>query len=43
MNENFLKNGHVEKQEKHVRHLRATGCEDVKCFRTLYMLDWVYC
>jgi len=40
---NFLKNGHFEKPKKHGRHLRAIGCEDVKCFRTLYMLDRVYC
>jgi hypothetical protein len=40
-NGNFLKNGHFEKPEKCGRHLRATGCEDVNCFRT--ELDRVYC
>jgi hypothetical protein len=34
---NFLKNGHLDRggwaEEK---HLRATGCEDVKWFRTVH-------
>jgi hypothetical protein len=40
---NFLKNGYFEKPEKYGRHLRAAGCDNVKCFRTLYILDKVYC
>jgi hypothetical protein len=39
----FVKNGHFEKPEKYGQHLRAAGCDDVKRFRTLYMLDRVYC
>ena len=37
---NFLKDGHFE---KYGRHLRTTGCEYVKCFRTLYRLHSIYC
>jgi hypothetical protein len=39
---NFLKNCPFEKPEKYGRHLKSTGCKDVKCFRTLYMLEKVY-
>jgi len=40
---NFLKNLLFEKQEKYGRHLKFAGCENVKCFRTLYMLEKFYC
>jgi hypothetical protein len=35
----FLEHRLFERPEKYGRHLKSTGCEDVKCFMTLYILE----